>query len=119
MVTSVVSGACHHLHAFRQLDLAQMLRVLISRPRDVDLDRFRNRVGAQRTAIAWVDDVDRAAALHARRLSAPMTCTGMLTRISAPSPSRMKSTCIGMSFTGSSWKSRGITRCFAPSISMS
>ena len=37
----------------------------------------------------------------------------------APSPSRMKSTWIGKSRTGSRWKSRGITRCFLPSRSMS
>ena len=41
------------------------------------------------------DDVDRAAALDAGRLLGVLTCTGMRTRILAPSPSRMKSTWTG------------------------
>ena len=45
------------------------------------------------------DDVDGAAALHARRLVGVVTCTGMRTRIWAPAPSRRKSTCTGRSFT--------------------
>ena len=48
-----------------------------------------------------------------------VTCRGTLTRMVAPSPSRMKSTWSGKSRTGSRWKSRGITRCFLPSRSMS
>ena len=47
-----------------------------------------------------------------------LTCTGMRTRMVAPSPRRRKSTWIGLSRTGSTWKSRGIVRCFLPSTSM-
>ncbi len=46
-----------------------------------------------------------------------ITWIGTRTRMVAPSPSRRKSTCIGVSRTGSSWKSRGIVLCFLPSIS--
>ena len=65
------------------------------------------------------DDVDGAAALDARRGFPFCTRRGTLTRMVAPSPSRMKSTWIGKSRTGSRWKSRGMTRCFLPSRSMS
>ncbi len=56
------------LHAFRQLDVAQMLRVVDLELTDVDLDRKRNgfRLHDHRDGVG--DDVDGAAALHARCL---------------------------------------------------
>ena len=71
------------------------------------------------TSTAWVTMLTVPPRLIPGADSAFMTCTGIRTRILAPTPSRMKSTWTGRSFTASSWKSRGMTRCVVPSTSSS
>ena len=93
---------------------------LMSRLGDVDVDRFRNVVGRAHHLDGMGDDVDRAAALDAGRLLGVEHVHRDVARGWWRLPTtRRKSTCIGRSLTGSSWKSRGITRCFAPSTSIS
>ena len=48
-----------------------------------------------------------------------VTRTGTAMRTREPALRRKKSTCIGVSVTLSSWKSRGSTRCLRPSMSIS
>ena len=55
-------------HVRRQLDVAQVLRVADLETRDVDVDRFRDRVRRAHHLDVVGDDVDGAAALHAGRL---------------------------------------------------
>ena len=47
-----------------------------------------------------------------------MNCTGTSMVMVEPGVTRMKSTCIGRSVSGSIWKSRGSTRIFSPSTAI-
>ena len=71
------------------------------------------------TSIVWVTRLTAPPRFTPGEISALSTWTGMRTQICAPTPSRRKSTCTGRSFTGSSWNSRGMTRCLVPSMSSS
>ena len=70
-----------------------------------------------------LDGEDVSAEIRGPEVTALVSAVSALpevrTRMVAPTPSRMKSTWVGTSRTGSSWKSRGITRCLVPSTSMS
>jgi hypothetical protein len=57
----------------------------------------------QRTSIECVTMLTAPPRFTPGEVSALRTCTGMLTRMVAPTPRRMKSTWIGKSLTGSSW----------------
>ena len=57
-----------HADIRRQLDVAEMLGVVDVNVRDVDVDRSRDRLGRAHHQHCVRDDVDRAAALHTRRL---------------------------------------------------
>ena len=52
------------------------------------------------TSIVWVTMLTVPPRFTPGAVSALMTWTGIATRITAPSPSRMKSTCSGLSRTG-------------------
>src|SRR4029078_11242628 len=56
-----------HAHVLRQIDLAEVLRVVDLKPGDVDVDRIRDRVGRAGHLYRVRHDVDRATALHAGR----------------------------------------------------
>ena len=120
MVTSVASSRDSDFTPAGSLIVGQMQRMADFQRADIGLDVLRNIVDRAFEIDGVGDDVDGAAALDAGRgFRRSRRAAGTLTRMVAPSPSRMKSTCSGKSRTGSRWKSRGITRCFLPSRSMS
>ena len=114
MVTSVRSTREIGLTPSGKLMSLRCLRMVDLELGDIDVDRRRDRLRlAHAPSMVWVTMLTVPPRLTPGDWSALITCTGTATRITAPSPSRMKSTWIGLSRTGSSWKSRGITRCFS------
>ena len=86
---------------------------------DIDVDATPDGLDAAPHLDGVGDDVDRAAALDAGRLVGIEHLDRDVDADDGAFAKPMKSTCIGRSFTASSWKSRGITRCLSPSISTS